>query len=148
MQTKFKKTFFLLFLLFIFSSYYPTTDTTLKITITNLRNNRGHVLISIFKDGVGYPDKPEISFKRAKLSISNKTAVFDFIGLPTGNYAIAILHDENDDMKMNTNFFGIPKEGYGFSNNVMGTFGPPGYSKASFNYTASTTAAISIKARY
>ncbi len=74
--------------------------------------------------------------------------MFDFTGLPTGNYAIAILHDENDDMKMNTNFLGLPKEGYGFSNNVMGAFGPPGYNKANFNYTAGTATAISIKARY
>jgi uncharacterized protein (DUF2141 family) len=148
MQTKFHKIFFLPFLLFTLTSFHSPTDAGLKVTIANLRNNKGHVLISIFKNGVGYPDKPEKSFKRAKLSISNKTAVFDFIGLPTGNYAIAILHDENDDMKMNTNFLGIPKEGYGFSNNVMGTFGPPVYSKASFNYTASTAATISIKARY
>ncbi|MBK7290922.1 MAG: DUF2141 domain-containing protein [Chitinophagaceae bacterium] len=39
--------------------------------------------------------------------------------------SIAILHDENDDGKMNSNFLGLPKEGYGFSNNVMGNFGPP-----------------------
>ena len=148
MQTKLHKIFFLLSFLFAFTSFHSPTDATLKVTITNLRNNKGHVLISIFRDGVGYPDKPEKSFKRAKLTISNKIAGFDFAGLPTGNYAIAILHDENDDQKMNTNFFGLPKEGYGFSNNVMGTFGPPGYSKASFNYTASTAAAISIKARY
>ncbi len=138
----------LLFVLFSFSSFHTATDTGLKVTINNLRNNKGHLLISIFKDGVGYPDKPEKSFKRAKLTISNKTVVFDFAGLPTGNYAIAILHDENDDMKMNTNFLGLPKEGYGFSNNVMGTFGPPGYSKASFSYTASTATTITIKARY
>jgi uncharacterized protein (DUF2141 family) len=148
MQTKLYKIFFLPFLLFTLTSLLPHTDAGLKVTITNLRNNKGHVLISIFKDGVGYPDKPEISFKRTKLYISNKTASFDFTGLPSGNYAIAILHDENDDMKMNTNFLGIPKEGYGFSNNVMGTFGPPVYSKASFNYTAGTAMAISIKARY
>ncbi len=145
---KYYKLLFLPFILFILTSFNPVTDAGLKVTITNLRNNNGHVLISIFKDGVGYPDKPEISFKRTKLSISNKTASFDFTGLPTGNYAIAILHDENDDMKMNTNFLGLPKEGYGFSNNVMGAFGPPVYSKASFNYTASTAATITIKARY
>jgi uncharacterized protein (DUF2141 family) len=134
--------------LLIFNSFHPVPDAGLKVTITNLRNNKGHLLISIFKDGAGYPDKPEKSFKRAKLSISNKTAVFDFTGLPIGNYAIAILHDENDDMKMNTNFLGLPKEGYGFSNNVMGAFGPPVYSKASFNYTPNAASIITIKARY
>lgn len=148
MQSKLHKIFFLPFFLLVLSSFQIPADTGLKINIVNLRNNKGHLLLSIFKDGVGYPDKPEISFKRARLIITNKTASFDFTGLPTGNYAIAILHDENDDMKMNTNFFGLPKEGYGFSNNVMGTFGPPGYSKASFNYNTNTAATISIKTRY
>lgn len=143
-----RRTFFISFFLFIFSSFHLSTDTGLKVTITNLRNNKGHVLISLFKDGVGYPDKPEKAFRKIKTTISNKAAAFDFAALPSGNYAIAILHDENDDQKMNTNFFGLPKEGYGFSNNVMGTFGPPGYSRAKFSYITNTSAAVSIKARY
>ena len=147
MRIKLHKVFILPLLLIILTSYHPQ-DAGLKVTITNLRNYKGHLLISVFKNGVGYPDRPEKSFKRAKLSISNKTIVFDFTGLPTGNYAIAILHDENDDMKMNTNILGIPKEGFGFSNNVIGVFGPPGYSKASFNYNANIAASITIKARY
>jgi uncharacterized protein (DUF2141 family) len=147
MRIKIYKVFILPLLLIILTSYHPQ-DAGLKVTITNLRNNKGHVLISVFKNGVGYPDRPEKSFKRVKLSINNKTIVFDFTGLPTGNYAIAILHDENDDMKLNTNILGIPKEGFGFSNNVIGVFGPPGYSKASFNYNANVAATITIKARY
>ncbi len=136
------------FFLLTLTSFHLSTDAGLKVTITNLRNNKGHVLISLFKDGVGYPDKPEKAFKKEKVSISNNTAVLNLPALPSGNYAIAILHDENDDQKMNTNFFGLPKEGYGFSNNVMGTFGPPGYSKAKFSYSANTSAVISIKVRY
>jgi uncharacterized protein (DUF2141 family) len=136
------------FIFIVTVSFHPPADTGLKVTITNLRNNKGHVLISLFKDGVGYPDKPEKAFKKEKVNISNNTSALFLAALPTGNYAIAILHDENDDQKMNTNFFGLPKEGYGFSNNVMGMFGPPGYSKAKFTYTASTSATVSIKARY
>lgn len=120
----------------------------LTITINNLHNNKGHVLLGLYKEGVGYPDQPEKSFKRVKLSISNKTASVSFTSLPTGSYSIAILHDENDDQKMNTNFFGLPKEGYGFSNNVMGTFGPPSLSKASFHYTANQLKEFTIKTRY
>jgi uncharacterized protein (DUF2141 family) len=148
MPVKLSYIIFLSFLLLTNTSFHPFTDAGLKVTITNLRNNKGHVLISLFKDGVGYPDKPEKAFKKEKINISNNTAALFFAALPTGNYAIAILHDENDDQKMNTNFFGLPKEGYGFSNNVMGTFGPPGYSKARFSYTANISATISIKTRY
>jgi uncharacterized protein (DUF2141 family) len=51
-------------------------------------------------------------------------------------------------MKMNKSGFGLPKEGYGFSNNVMGAFGPPSYSRARFQYTSGSTLQIAIKTRY
>jgi uncharacterized protein (DUF2141 family) len=139
---------FLLFLFCSFSFFHPAADTGIKISVSHLRNNKGHLLISLFKEGKGFPDEPEKAFRKIKINIADKKASALFINLPSGNYAVALLHDENDDQKMNTNFFGLPKEGYGFSNNEMGIFGPPGYSKASFNYTANTSAIISIKARY
>ena len=106
------------------------------------------MLISVYKDGVGYPEELDKAVRRAKLTITNKTASVSFAGLASGNYAIAILHDENNDGKMNTNFLGIPKEGYGFSNNVMGTFGPPTFSKASFQYNANLIKSIVINTKY
>jgi uncharacterized protein (DUF2141 family) len=133
---------------FIFSSSCPIPKTGIKVSIPNLHNNKGHVLISLFKEGVGFPDDPEKAFRKVKISISNKVASTIFTDLPSGNYAIAILHDENGDQKMNTNFFGYPKEGYGFSNNVTGLLGPPSFDKASFSYTANGTVVLSIRVRY
>ncbi len=145
-----KYRFFLLPLLLLVSLTVISwvKDNRLSVTITGLKSNKGHVLISVYKDGNGYPKEVDKAVRRAKLTINNKTASISFSGLASGNYAIAILHDENDDEKMNTNFFGLPKEGYGFSNNVMGTFGPPSFSKASFQYTANQAKAISINVRY
>ena len=131
------------------SSFNPAADEGIKVTITNLKNNKGFVLVSLFKEGVGYPDKPEKAFRKAKVSIAaaNKASVI-FNSLPSGSYAIAILHDENDDQKMNKNVLGIPREGYGFSNNATAAFGPPRYSKASFSHTAGTTTTLTIKTKY
>ncbi len=47
--------------------------------------------------------------------------------LPNGNYAIAVYHDANGNNKLDKNFLGIPTEKYGFSNDAMGSFGPPDY---------------------
>ncbi len=105
-------------------------------------------MISLFKEGEGFPDKPEKAFQKAKLEIKNKTATILFTGMPAGEYAIAMMHDENDDQKLNKNFFGIPKEGYGFSNNAMGTFGPPSYNKASFEHKTGEVTELNIRARY
>ena len=135
-------------LLIVTGSTGQVNESGLTVDITDLRNNKGQVLISLYKDGKGYPDEPGQAFRVSQLSIINHSATVSFTGLPSGNYAIAILHDENGDRKMNTNFLGLPKEGYGFSNNVMGIFGPPSYTRALFYYSADERKIQSIRARY
>ncbi len=62
-----------------------------------------------------------------------------FQNVPPGVYAIKVIHDENDDNKLNQNLLGIPSEKYGISNNVMGKFGLPAFSEASFNVSGGET---------
>ena len=57
----------------------------------------------------------------------------DFADIPPGTYAIAVIH-ENMNGKLDTNWMGIPKEGYGFSNTTIDEFGAPAFSAASFRY--------------
>jgi uncharacterized protein (DUF2141 family) len=102
------------------TSFKLLPEEGIKLTITNLRNDKGLVLVNLFKDGTGFPDDAEKAFRKEKLAIYNKKAVILFPNLPAGSYAISILHDENNDRRMNKSGLGIPKEGYGFSNNVMG----------------------------
>ena len=52
--------------------------------------------------------------------------------IPAGTYVIGYYIDVNENEKLDTNFIGIPKEEYGFSNNARGTFGPPSFASASF----------------
>ncbi len=66
--------------------------------------------------------------------------------VPFGEYAVKVYHDENSNDRLDTRMFGIPKERYGFSNNVRGTLGPPDYSEARFVVdTAEHTIAIELK---
>lgn len=130
----------------ILSSSYPAED-KMTIVVSGLRSNKGQVLISIFKGSDGYPDKPEKAFKKLQLKVVDKTASIDVFPLPAGEYAIAVLHDENSDGKMNTNWIGFPKEGFGFSNNVMGTFGPPSFNKARVSYKSGRMD-INIRTKY
>lgn len=52
--------------------------------------------------------------------------------LPPGKYAVAAYVDKNRNGKQDKNLLGVPKEIYGFSNDVRGTFGPPDFSAAAF----------------
>jgi len=131
-----------------FTSAEKNAEEGIKVNIINLRNSKGRVLISLFKDGIGYPDQPDKAFRKTSISITDNQAFFLFTDIPFGNYAIAILHDENDDKQMNKNSLGLPKEGYGFSNNVMGAFGPPAYTRVKFSHKANTFKIVNIKARY
>ena len=120
----------------------------LQVELTGLRNDKGHVLASLYNSAKGYPDDPAKAFRKQKILIRNRKATLTFSSIPEGTYALAILHDENDDLKMNTNWIGLPREGYGFSNNVMGTFGPPSFTKASFRYNGMPGSKIIIRTRY
>lgn len=136
------------FFIGLFASFTPSVNQNLKVTITKLHNNNGAVLVSLFKDGNGYPDEPEKAYGKEKAYIIEKSATLIFKSVPPGSYAIAILHDENNNQKMDKNMLGIPKEGYGFSNNASAPFGPPSYKKASFNHTTNGQTVVQIKARY
>lgn len=53
-----------------------------------------------------------------------------------GRYAVQIYHDENGNGRLERNFIGIPKEGYGFSNDIKPGFGPPNFDAAAIDMGA------------
>ena len=69
-----------------------------------------------------------------------------FDALPVGDYAIAVIHDENGNRKLDT-LLGIPREGFGFSRNPAIGFGPPRFSAARFLLDKNGTAQ-DIRIRY
>ena len=75
--------------------------------------------------------------------VGTGTATYSF-ELPNGTYAIGIFVDTNYNNEMDRNFFGVPKEQYGFSNNAKGTFGPPSFDDASFTLKGSLSLSIDL----
>ena len=71
--------------------------------------------------------------------INNNACIIMIDSLKTGTYAFRYIHDENNNKEMDTNWLGIPREGYGFSNNATGAFGPPKFSKTLFEVNSDTT---------
>jgi uncharacterized protein (DUF2141 family) len=66
--------------------------------------------------------------------ITGKDARFEFSDIKPGKYAIAVIHDKNYNGKLDTNWLGIPKEGYGFSSSAEVTLSAPSFSDAVFSY--------------
>jgi uncharacterized protein (DUF2141 family) len=119
---------FPLFIIFIFLSLQAFSQ-KLIVRIENIKDDQGQVAVALFNNSADFPKKRF----QGKVTPAQKGEVeVVFENLPAGEYALSILHDANQDGKMNTNFIGLPKEGYGFSNNVMGAMGPPSFEKAKF----------------
>lgn len=75
---------------------------------------------------------------------SSDTLVLELDNIPYGTYAALLHHDVNGNGKMDTNFFGIPKEGVGFSGNKMGKLGPPKYADAAFEVEGDTALDLTV----
>ena len=92
----------------------------LAVTISDIRSTSGHLLVSVTNTEAGWnsQEKPVTQDKVvvAEKVTADKTLVLHF-KLPAGKYAVQVMHDENDNGKLDANFMGIPTEGYGFSNN-------------------------------
>ena len=120
---------------------------TLVVEMTGFRNDQGNVSVALFNQGQAYPKSPDKAVAIIYSRIVNKKASATFDQLPAGEYAVSVYHDENNNKKMDTNIFGIPKEGVGASNDARGHFGPPKYQDAKF-YFDGTTKSISIRIVY
>ena len=125
--------------------YSQSANGGLKISVTGLRNNKGKVLLTLFNSEKGFPASTSDAVFKAESLIKNGVATIVYDAIVNGEFAIAVMHDENNNQKMDTKMFGLPKEGYGFSNDVMGTFGPPSFKKASFSYPAKKEVFIKMK---
>ena len=118
----------------------------LRVRITGLNNDKGRVAVALFASASDFP-KQERALLGELTPIANKTAQVTFRNLRPGLYALAVLHDENQNSKMDFNFLGMPLEGYGFSNDASAMFGPPSFADAAFKLKARPSA-VSIKMRY
>ncbi len=95
---------------------------TLTVEITGIKNDQGKILLQLFNSKENYQNNTAYSANMTKAKKGIVTVTFD--NLEAGDYAIRYFHDENDNGKLEQNLFGMPVEGYGFSNNAMANFGP------------------------
>jgi uncharacterized protein (DUF2141 family) len=107
----------------------------LHVEILGIRNSVGAVACALFEGPEGFPTAfLRFATNIMMVQIRATKATCDFADIPPGTYALAVIHDENRDGELATNWTGKPKEGYGFSNDAKGTLGPPSFEAASFSY--------------
>lgn len=109
------------------------------VTINDLRTDDGYVLIQM-------KNTDEELVQQHKIKVENGKAEVTFEDVDHGKYAISYIHDENDNAELDTGFMGIPKEGYGFSNDARGFMGPPDFEDQMFELTSNVS--MTLKTKY
>ncbi|MEL0652350.1 DUF2141 domain-containing protein [Algibacter sp. TI.3.09] len=127
------KTLSLIFAL-LFSITFTTAQTSenksnsIHVKINKLPSNKGHVILTLHNEETFMKSA---GVKNIKAEIIDGKIDINFEDIEPGTYAILVLHDANDNNKMDFENTGRPKEAYGTSNNSM-SFGPPSFTDSKF----------------
>jgi uncharacterized protein (DUF2141 family) len=135
---------YVLIILFLVITFVLNAQ-TLHIEFDNIRNNKGEISVSIYEDADTWLDEDikKYSFYKEYVSDGKMTATID-LERP-GKYAVAVLDDEDANGKMNHNFIGYPKEGFGFSNNIHVWLSRPKFEECVLDIKNDTTIQISLQ---
>lgn len=110
------------------ASFHAKAQGPVTVVVKNVKTDAGTIRVGIFKDEATFLKEAWVG-KVVKAEKGEITVVFD--NIPPGKYGLSVIHDENGNGELDSNFIGIPNEGFGFGNDAMGTFGPPSFTKAS-----------------
>jgi uncharacterized protein (DUF2141 family) len=123
------KIIYLTLLSFVLLSFAPDTDkSSITVEIDNIKTTTGQLIVSAYTSEKEYTDNPKYFYRFDKKNMQNGKLKCIIRDLPPGKYTFTLLDDSNKNDKMDYNLVGLPKEGYGFSNNLKPTIkGAPNY---------------------
>jgi len=118
----------------------------LTVKIDRVKNDQGSILGALYDSEASFMKQPAA---RATFKVKAMPGEVQYVfhDIPAGTYALSIFHDENGNGQLDKNFLGIPKEGYGFSNDSKGSGGPPRFTQAAFKMGGANQT-ITIQLRY
>ncbi len=119
----------------------------LLVRVVGLRSNKGDVRCTLFSSAEDFPSNDDQMATTVTAPIIGQIALCGFTAIAPGTYAVVFFHDENSDGKFNRDWLGMPKEGYGFSNDAPTHWHAPNFDAASFSFTGGISE-ILVHVRY
>jgi uncharacterized protein (DUF2141 family) len=119
----------------------------LTVEIDGFKNKQGQVCASIFAKSQGFPNDRDRVLQRQCTRITDIPIKLTFENLPAGSYAVAAMHDSNEDSKLNRNSLNMPTEGFGFSKNPEVRTSAPKFNDAAI-FLAGPNTTIQIHLKY
>lgn len=114
--------------------------------ISNVRNDRGVCRVCLFNTAASF-NGDAAPVQCAQATVKGGLSEARFENVPAGVYAVAVFHDANNNNKMDKNFLGIPKEGYGASRNKLPFAAAPGFDDNKFTVPDKTTTTLRMRLR-
>jgi uncharacterized protein (DUF2141 family) len=106
---------------------------TLTLVVEGVRNAKGVIGALVFRSPEGWPEDTQSAFVKKAVPAQPNRTTLQLSGLPPGDYAVVVLHDENENMKLDRNWLGRPAEQWGMSNNPRAYLAPPKFDRARFH---------------
>ena len=131
---------------FLASPAFSESSSTVLIEVAGFKNTRGTLNCRLFTKAADFPDGEGIVTLRVPITGPNTSCSFS--NIEPGTYAVAVVHDENGNGKLDKNFVGVPSEGYGVSNNKTYALSAPKWDESSFMLGATERKALLVKLRY
>ena len=129
----------IIIILLLFIPSAAISQITLTIEITSLENNNGKVQLKLMDE------EEKMIGSYSNIIVENRCVII-IEDLAPGKYGFKYFHDEDKNKELDTNWIGIPDEGFGFSNNAEGTFGPPDFVETIFELNEDMT--VKCEAKY
>jgi len=122
------------------------STSTVLLEVSSFKNTRGNLNCRLFIKPSDFPDGEGILSVRVPIAGPNTSCTFS--NVEPGTYAVAVVHDENSDGKLDKNFVGVPSEGYGVSNNKTYALSAPKWDESIFTIAPSESKTLQVKLRY
>jgi len=128
-------------------SGHKETYANVSVSVTGLRSDRGVLRACLTPDPQDFPRCRQDSTSIRIVTSAAPEVRLVFTGVKPGRYAIALLHDENNNGRMDRALMMMPREGFGFSRDAPVRMGPPSFDLAAFDVDAEGATKI-IRMRY
>lgn len=123
------------------------SQSSIVLEVSNLKNDKGVCRACLFNNQASYEGKTSKPFQCISVPVKGYKARIEFRNFLSGTYAIFVYHDSNNNNKMDRNFVGIPKEGYGASKNNLPYASAPTFNENKFTIDNKTTIILPVKIR-
>jgi uncharacterized protein (DUF2141 family) len=113
----------------------------------SFKNNKGVCRVCLFNNAASFSGKGA-PVQCLTIDIKDKSAQAVFLDMPPGIYAVSFFHDANNNNSFDTNFLGIPKEGYGASRNNLPFAAAPTFEGNKFTLPVNSAITLTMRLRY